>query len=275
MSEARTPRGAAVVRARSRSLLLLALAAAAPLPLPAQDRSDTPNRVGVTYSFTTFDEELAEWHEAAVHYRRAFSWGFLMPRVRWAERFRIDGAQAELDAYPFLGEGRYAYLNVGYSDDVIFPEWRLGAEVYTALPRAWEASGGVRWMDFRTVEVLLFTGSVAKYAGNWWIAARPWLATGDGPEGPEGFTIEGLVRRYGAGTDDFWGFRGGWGEVATELRTAADLAARSSWALTFEGRKPLGEAWIGAWGIGVREESLEPAPDRTRFELRLGVERYF
>lgn len=253
-------------------LFLLALLAAAPLPLSAQDRPGTPNRVGVTYSLTTFDGELSEWHEAAVEYRRAFSWGSLLPRVRWAERFRIDGVQTELDAYPGLGEGRYAYLNAGYSDAAIFPEWRLGAEVYSVLPGAWEASGGVRWMDFRTVEVVLVTGSVGKYTGNWWLALRPWLATGDVPES---FTLEGLVRRYGAGGDDFWGFRGEWGEVATELRTTADLQQESSWALTFEGRKPLGETWIGAWGIGVRDESFDVGPGRTRFELRLGVERYF
>ena len=207
-----------------------------------------------------------------LHYRRAFSRGFLLPRVRWAERFGRDGVQAEVDAYPVLGEGRYAYLSVGYSDAEIFPEWRAGAEVYSALPGAWEVSGGYRWMDFRTVTVHLWTGSVAKYAGSWWFAARPWWATGDGPDG---FTLELLARRYGTGPDDYWGFRAGAGEVAAEVRTATDLSRQGSWALTFEGRKPVGGAWIWAWGVGVRHETFDPAPDRTRFELRVGVERYF
>jgi YaiO family outer membrane protein len=82
-----------------------------------------------------------------LQYSRKVPAGTLVGRFNYAKRFGIDGMQGEADVYFKISNWNYGYLNVGYSNQSIFPQLRLGGEFYQKLPSAFEASLGVRYLD--------------------------------------------------------------------------------------------------------------------------------
>jgi YaiO family outer membrane protein len=130
-------------------------------------------KASIDYTHDYFDQDLNSWKMFAIAVKRKFPLGAIIARTNLAERFDQKGAQFEVDAYPSLGKGRYAYLNFGYSGSSIFPEYRLGGELYQALGAGFEISAGVRESWFPSSSTTEWTGSLAKYFGAFYIAAHP------------------------------------------------------------------------------------------------------
>jgi len=59
----------------------------------------------------------APWREEQVQLSRQTGLGSVIARFSQAGRFSIVSQQVEIDAYPHIRPGTYAYLNVGYSSD--------------------------------------------------------------------------------------------------------------------------------------------------------------
>lgn len=128
--------------------------------------------VGATYDYDTFMGDLDPWHTWSVYGRtRTKLTGALIARVTQSARFENFGTLYELDAYPSIGKNGYAYLNIGGSSASFFPKFRFGASYFHNLEKGWELEGGYRYLGFTEV-THIYTGSVGKYAGNWWINAR-------------------------------------------------------------------------------------------------------
>ena len=126
----------------------------------------------------------------------------MIVRANYANRFREDTAQYEIDAYPRLAKGLYAYVNYGYSSHRFFPKNRVGGELYANLPHGVELSGGFRWLQFESSEVTIYTGTIAKYQGNYWISLRPYITPkSEGTSQSYNLT----VRRYFGGPDNYLG----------------------------------------------------------------------
>lgn len=122
----------------------LATAAHAQAPRGTRAPGDTATPfVAVDHAATRFVESLAPWQLGALSLGHRSGAGTYIARVNTARRFETGGAQGEVDLYPRLGRTCYAYLNAGYGDAPVFPEWRFGAELFANLPRAWEASLGL------------------------------------------------------------------------------------------------------------------------------------
>lgn len=115
----------------------------APDPESGRQRRDI-TYAGAEYNYVYFHGDLDPWQMAALSLGNRGTRGTFIGRVNLAQRFGEQGAQVELDVYPRLSEKLYAFLNIGYSGADIFPEWRSGAELFAALPDAWEASAGYR-----------------------------------------------------------------------------------------------------------------------------------
>src|SRR5262245_8750596 len=117
-------------------------------------------RLKIDYTADFFDSTFDPWHLMTVSLSRPTGWGSVIGRFNYASRFGPRASQFEVDAYPRIRNGTYAYLNAGYSSSSIFPEFRGGAEIYQALPRSYEASFGVRYLRFSGSGVTIYTGSV-------------------------------------------------------------------------------------------------------------------
>jgi YaiO family outer membrane protein len=130
------------------------------------------NSVGVTYDYDTFQGAIEPWNTWSLYAstRTKFT-GTLIARVTQSDRFNNFGTLVELDAYPSIGKNGYAYLNVGGSGASFFPKFRLGASYFHNLEKAWEIEGGYRYLGFSSA-THIFTSSVGKYVGNWWLNLR-------------------------------------------------------------------------------------------------------
>lgn len=235
-------------------------------------RTSAATTAGLDYSYAYFQGDIDPWHFLAASVGRRGRTGSIIGRVNLANRFASNGAQVELDAYPGLGEGTYGYLNVGYSQSTIFPDWRFGGELFRSLPRAWEGSLGFRQLRFGGAPITLFTGSVGKYAGNYWFSLRPYVRDKDtGLSASMSLT----TRRYYADADSYLGFRVGYGSSPGDQLTAEELTRTNSTTLGVQGSRTIRARRIGTWSVTYDREELLPNKFRNRWELSGGVKIEF
>lgn len=96
--------------------------------------------------------------------------------LHFARRFEENGVQFEIDSYPTISDGWYAYLAYAYSPSNIFTEHRAGAEIFGAVIKDTELSLGLRYMRFVNGNYsLVYTGSVSYYYKDYWFSLRPFI----------------------------------------------------------------------------------------------------
>lgn len=143
------------------------------------------NRVIVEHTFEFFTKPyMRRWHVTSFQYQRDEKWGTLIAKVNAGqlipssgELFNPGAVQYELDAYPMLGKGFYAYLNYGYSNGELFPMHRAGLELFKIFHKGFETSLGARYLYFNEFSDLwIYTGSISKYQKDWWFSFRPYIS---------------------------------------------------------------------------------------------------
>ena len=226
--------------------------------------------LGVDYSHVSFQQDFDPWNFASVSLGRRTGRGSLIGRVNYANRFGSSGSQVEVDAYPRLTRSTYAYLSVGYSASGIFPAWRSGGELFTSLPRAWEASLGYRQLRFGGAPVTLFTGAVGKYVGDYWFSLRPYMhATGSGTSASANLTS----RRYFADGDHYVGGRISYGDTPPDQITPdqAALARVHAFSASAQGSGGLFASVLGTWSLGYDREELALTRIRRSWTAATGL----
>lgn len=181
---------------------------------------------GVSYSVDLFDRTFDPAHYGALQLGRTNSWGSSIVRLNWAHRFETDGWQPEIDLYPRIANGIYAYLNYGYSDTDLFPEHRIGGEIFTKLPASFEASAGMRYLYFDgDTKVNIYTGSIGWYVKDYWLSLRPFII----PDEETGTSVSASlsVRKFFSDADTYFGLSGGLGFSPDfrRIQSSAGLAA--------------------------------------------------
>lgn len=223
------------------------------------------------YTHDSFSEDLEPWEQLSVSCGYNSKFGKIIARSNTARRFGESGQQFEVDSYPHLGEGRYAYLNLGQSHSSIFPNYRFGAELFQSMGQGFEVSGGFRKLWFAESDPTIWTGSVAKYYGPYYFAIRPFYVPKAIGDSWSGF-IE--IRRY---LDDttFLDLKAGVGESSDQRASTLEVFdLKSRWIST-------GVNWqihnttaiTGSFSI----ENMEPRPqaERQQRTISLGLEQKF
>lgn len=170
------------------------------------------NKIGVSYDFVTFDKQFSDpWHLVSIDYGRNTGIGSITGRITYANRFKTNGYQYELEAYPRISNTFYSYVGLGYSDQIgVFPQWRGGFSLYANLPKSYEAELGVRYLKFTGSPTWVYTGYLGKYYKSWLFGARTYIT-------PSNFTstvsssYNISARYYYASADDMLGFNVGYG----------------------------------------------------------------
>ncbi len=230
------------------------------------------SKASLTYGFTDIDSFSNPWHQASFALGHRTSRGSVIVRANYANRFREDTAQYEIDAYPRLAKGLYAYVNYGYSSHRFFPKNRVGGELYANLPHGVELSGGFRWLQFESSEVTIYTGTIAKYQGNYWISLRPYITPkSEGTSQSYNLT----VRRYFGGPDNYLGVTAGTGSSPGEITSTIDLARFDSRKVALRGQKAFGGLFMFKFSAGYSWEKLAFSRDRRQFNFGVGLERRF
>lgn len=184
------------------------------------------NQIGLANSFEIFDVVYDPMVNTSVEYKRDTKAGALIPRINYANRFNTQGVQFEMDFYPKFSKLFYGYLNYGYSDATIFPDHRVGAELYSNWPKNMELSAGVRYLDFADAQATIYTGSVGLYQGNYYFSLRPYITPSARKTGVSG-TL--LARRYLKDGNNYLGMSLGVGFAPElkQLRNGDELLAET------------------------------------------------
>lgn len=179
-------------------------------------QSGIENTVTISYAFENYSQTYDNTHFGSLQWSRRTSLGSLIGRLNFSRRFETSAIQPEIDWYPRIAEGFYGYLNYGYSGSSIFPEHRVGGELYHSLPYGMEASGGFRYLYFGpSSSVTILTGSLTKYYRNYYFNIRPYLTP---KSSGVSRSVTLTIRRYMGNPNNYLSFRGSFG-VSPQERT--------------------------------------------------------
>jgi len=236
----------------------------------------TRNKIGISYDYVYFDKQYDDpWHLVSVDYSRQTRVGTVIGRVNYANRFRTDGIQGEVEAYPHFSRLFYGYLNFGYSaDEGIFPRWRAGASLYANLPHAFEADGGLRYLYFSS-HTWIYTFSIGKYYKNFWFNARTYLVPG-GSALSQSFTLTG--RWYFGGADDYLSLGTGTGISPDDRSNNQQLAsAHALRSHKVEGgwRQSIGKRNVLFANVQWLDQEYLPKIHGNQLDLGIGYQRRF
>lgn len=137
------------------------------------------NAVGVSYAIDIFGENARDpMQYLTLKYSRQTKYGSITGKININRRFQKNGMQYEIDMYPRIVNGMYAYASVGVSNTDLFPGFRVGGELFKSLPNAFEASLGFRSLKFTEITTI-YTGSLGWYTGNNYWVFRTYITPGD------------------------------------------------------------------------------------------------
>ena len=160
------------------------------------------NDIGVRASVDVYSKTFDPMQYYSLSYGKQTKYGSIIGRVNFNRRFNENGAQLEVDMYPKITKGLYAYVNAGYANSFIFPDFRYGAELYKSLPHSLEISAGFRTLQYSTTTTI-YTGSIGWYTGNSYWSLRPYFTPGDG-----GTSTSAALnyRKYRSNADNYLSF---------------------------------------------------------------------
>jgi len=140
-------------------------------------KENAKNLIDVSYEYVYFDKRFDDpWHYTSIDYTRNTSLGSITGRLMYSNRFKTDGLQGEVEAYPSISKGIYAYVGAGYSQSDIFPRFRAGLSLYYTLPKSFDAETGFRYLDFNPNKTYIFVLALGKYTGNFYFNLKSYLS---------------------------------------------------------------------------------------------------
>lgn len=227
--------------------------------------------VSLSFRHDRFGEIFDPWNFYELQLSRQTKYGSVIGRLQYANRFSINGVQFNLDAYPSIANGLYAYLSAGYSDATIYPGYRFGASLYKSLPRAFEIEGGLRYLNFSTSETYIYTASLTKYRGSYMFTGRTYFVPSS-----VGNSLSGnlLIRRYFGSARKYASISSGYGTASNDLQFAQEVNTLNSWSIYFDGQYPINNRLLVYGTTGMDSEELQ-AYTRDRFSFKLGVSYRF
>lgn len=159
------------------------------------------NTIGLRAEVDVFSEVFDPFEYYTLKYGRQTKYGSMIAKINYDRRFDENGIQYEIDLYPKIAKGFYAYVNLGVANSSLFPDVRYGAELYKSLPKSLEASLGFRTLKFSTT-TNIYTGSLGWYTGNDYWTFRAYLTPGDA-----GLSTSGTIgyRKYRKDANNFIG----------------------------------------------------------------------
>ena len=165
------------------------------------------NVIGVNSNVDVYSEVFDPMQYYTLKYVRQTKFGSIHSKLNVSHRFASTGTQFEVDAYPRIIPGLYAYLNFGFSDSFLYPDIRYGAELHKSLPLSLEASLGFRALKYSST-TNIYTGSLAWYTGNSYWSFRVYVTPGE-PKASKSGTL--TYRKYRKDANNYLSIDAGMG----------------------------------------------------------------
>ena len=186
------------------------------------------NKVNFSYDFVYFDRQFNDpWHLVSLDYGRSTKVGTITGRINYANRFRDNGLQFELEAYPHISEMFYSYAEVAYSNNEgVFPQWRGGFSLYANLPASWEGELGFRYLEFSGDPTWIYTAYIGKYYKSWLWGGRVYLTPATYSKAVSA-SYSVSARYYYGSADDLIGASAGYGLSPDDRYNVIQLEERT------------------------------------------------
>lgn len=235
------------------------------------------NRVGISYDYVSFDRQFTDpWHLVSLDYGRRTGIGSITGRVNYANRFRENGIQYELDAYPRISNTFYSYVSIGFSDHVgVFPNWRGGFSLYANLPKSFEGELGFRYLKFSGDPTWIYTAYLGKYYKSWLFGARTYLTPGTFTKTVSA-SYNASARYYYGSADDVFGFNAGYGISPDDRFNATLIDSKQkliSYRAGFLFKKKVGR--LNVFGIDGSWQNQEYLPQTNGNQYQISVSWLF
>lgn len=160
------------------------------------------NTIGLRAAVDVYSKTIDPMQYYTLSYGKNAKYGSITGKYNFSRRFNENGSQIEFDLYPKITKGFYAYLNVGFANSFLFPDFRYGAELYKSLPYHLEISAGLRVLKYSTTTTI-YTGSLSWYVGNSYWSLRPYFT----PVNDQISTSAALnYRKYRSNADNYLSF---------------------------------------------------------------------
>jgi YaiO family outer membrane protein len=226
----------------------------------AAQASDTGQawRASAGYGFEAFTSQRAAWQAYQLRLERRIKSGSVALEMGDASRFSLWDQTAALDTYHGLWRRAYGNLRLALAPGSrVLPRSDVTAELYQGFAGGWEASAGYRLMSFPGQHVNIWDGSLARYAGPWYLRARLTAVPQSGKLGG-GLAVE--ARRYLRTADDYLDVSAGVGNevVTVPLPTPPLIASSRFLAARYQGFFSI---HVGA-GVGATYNAQQGIPDR-------------
>jgi YaiO family outer membrane protein len=237
------------------------------------------NSVGIRSSVDMYSDVFDPMQYYTLKYARQTKYGSIHSNVNFSRRFASNGVQFEVDLYPRIVEGLYAYVNVGVSNSFLFPEVRFGGELYKSLPKSFEASLGFRSLKYNET-TNIYTASLGRYMGNDFWSARTYVSPDD-----SGASVSGTLsyRKYRSNAENYFLIEAGMGfspefyrfEFQGSENSIVNLNSQKmnlGYFFTTKGNK---NAWGIRSGIVHQEISFDPGNYFWVFDIGISYEIKF
>lgn len=220
------------------------------------------NTIGLKAAVDLYSEVFDPMQYYLIKYARATKYGSIHAKVNINRRFQSNGVQFEVDMYPRISNGLYAYLNFGVANSFLFPDIRYGAELYKSLPKGLEASLGFRALKFSST-TNIYTGSVGWYTKNNYWSFRGYVTPGE-PKASMSGTLS--FRKYRSDANNYFSISGGAGFSPEENRfnfggnenTIINLQSQKLNFGYYFSSKNKSNLWGAQAGISHQEISFNP-----------------
>lgn len=249
--------------------------------LSAQDLSqpDTPsvkvNAVALNFEHQFVEGDLQDWNLGYLSYKREAASTTYIGRLRYANRFGIEGVLAEADLYPEFTSDSYAYINAGaaLNGNDLFPKIRLGATYYQNLIPSLTGGLGIRYQHFDISDVVIYTTELHLYV-------KDFLFMGQGfVEIPDKKLLGTLVltaRKYLNTPKDFIELKVAAGQSPEGLRFQNDVINTFTGYLVYLGmQRRLSDRWEMLSSVKFNRSNFSSNQSRNRIGLQFGLSYRF
>lgn len=207
------------------------------------------------YNYDWLSGQRDSQKETALQLRGPTKIGSVIGRLSRADRFGVHSYQLEMDAYPHIRPGTYAYVNVGFSPDQnLYPDYRLGFDLNQSVGHGFEVSGGYRRLQF-TTGTNIATFAAYKYWRNWMFWGRGYLTPDD-----IGVSRTGVfAARYFFGSEglhDYAELRVSRGASLALAQTTQDILSLNSTRVTLEYDKTYRHWAVSIKGGAGKEDTV-------------------
>lgn len=174
-----------------------------------------------SYTLDVFNDDTDPWQEFSVYVTRKTPVGPVIVRGNHATRNQDGDQLIEFEFYPRFRPGTYAYISTGIaSEHGLYPEYRVLFDLYQAIGRGFEVSGGVRHMEFDD-PTQVYVATLSKYLGNWMFTGKVYHVPAEGDLDSTSYHA-GFRRYFGGDGTSYTGVTYSHG-INREIRSVEDL----------------------------------------------------